>query len=452
MEIGAYNNSFINSLCDEYTKYNRIDIELYKKHNVKRGLRNADGTGVVAGLTNICNVHGYLVNEGERMAVDGELIYRGINIKAIAKAGKAEGRFIFEETIYLLLFGYLPNAKQLEDFCNLLSECRELPENFTEDMIMKAPSPDIMNKLSRSVLALYSYDDTPDDCAVANVLRQCIELISRFPAIVVAAYQVKRRHYDKKSMYFHFPQENLSVAQNFLYTMRKNKNFTDDEAKVLDLCLMLHAEHGGGNNSTFTSRVLTSSGTDTYAAISSAVSSLKGPKHGGASNKVSEMFEYIKKAVDDPRDDNKILAYLEQILQKQAGDKSGLIYGLGHAVYTVSDPRAVILKDYARSMAEKRGLTNEFLLIDAIERLGPVAFKKVKGTDQLICANVDMYSGFVYSMLGIPAELYTPLFAMARIVGWSAHRIEELTNEGKIIRPAYKNIKANNDYIPLCKR
>lgn len=445
-------DEFITRLCDSIANNYSIEAKLFENNNVKRGLRNADGTGVVAGITRICNVHGYLINEGERMPVEGELTYRGINVKDIVADCRKDNRYGFEETAYLLLFGSMPTAEQLKEFSAVLFDCRELPDNFTEDVILKAPCKNIMTSLSRSVLALYAYDSNPENTSLENLIEQSIKLIARFPSIVVNAYQVKKRFFDKESMYFHFPQNNLSTAENFLYTMRNDNKFTHDEAKLLDISLLLHAEHGGGNNSAFASRVLSSSGTDTYAAISAAVGSLKGPKHGGANAKVTEMFEHIKNNVQNWEDDDEIASYIEKLIQKKAGDRSGLIYGMGHAVYTISDPRAVIVKDSAKSLAQKKGMLKEFMLIDSVERLTPVIFSRIKNDNKVISANVDMYSGFVYKMLDIPQELYTPLFAIARIVGWCAHRIEEITTGGKIIRPAYKSVQAPIDYIPLNNR
>jgi citrate synthase len=442
----------LKSLCDEFRKYNKIDAELFDTYNVKRGLRNPDGTGVMAGLTLICNVHGYLINEGEKMPIPGELIYRGINIKDIVEGCQKENRFGFEEVIWLLLFGKLPSLEQLTGFSHILAGCRELPENFTEDMIIKAPSKDIMNKLARSVLALYSYDTNPDDNSLENVLRQSIELIARMPTIMVSAFHVKRRHFDHASMYFHPIDPKHSISESILATIRADKQFTDEEAKLLDLCLMLHAEHGGGNNSTFTCRVLTSTGTDTYSAISAAVGSLKGPRHGGANAKVMEMLNFIKNGVRDYDDDDEISLFLEKLIDRQEGDKSGLIYGMGHAIYTISDPRAVILKENAQGLAAKKGFSDDFKLLDAVERLTPLVFEKAKGVKKNMCANVDLYSSLVYTMLGLPQELHTPLFAVARTAGWCAHRIEELTTSNKIMRPAYKAVASLQPYVPMNER
>ena len=440
------------SLCEEFRKNNRIDPQKFEQYGVKRGLRNADGSGVMAGLTQICNVHGYVLNEGEKSPVPGRLIYRGIDINDLVAGCVADDRFGFEETAWLLLFGELPSRDQLKGFSGLLSSCRELPDYFAEDMIIKAPSPNIMNKLARSVLALYSYDDNPEDLSMENVLRQSIELIAMMPTIMVYAYQVKRRHYDHESMYFHPMVAGLSTSQTILHSLRADSAYTDKEAKLLDLCLMLHAEHGGGNNSTFAARVLFSSGTDTYSAIAAAIGSLKGPKHGGANIKVARMMECIKTGVKNWEDDEEVAAFLKRIIRKEEGDGSGLIYGMGHAVYTLSDPRAILLKKYAYDLAEEKGFGPEFRLVEAVERLTPQVFLEEKGNDKAMCANVDMYSGLVYRALGIPEDLFTPLFAVARMAGWCAHRIEELTTGGRIIRPAYKAIARQKPYTPLSER
>ncbi len=449
-------NNFISDtvtcLCGEYIKNNTISPEAYEKYHILRGLRNKDGSGVRAGLTKICNVHGYLINETERMPVDGELTYRGVNINDIVAGFQGDDRFGFEETAYLLLFGTLPTPNQLKDFSALLAECRELPSFFVDDMIIKAPSPNIMNKLARSVLALYSYDDNPDDTSLSNVIRQSVNLIAQFPTIAVSAYQVKKRHYDNDSMFFHPINKEHSTAECILSSLRPDRQFTDAEAKLLDLCLVLHAEHGGGNNSTFSCRVLSSSGTDTYSAIAASVGSLKGPKHGGANIKVVEMLEHIKNGVNNYNDDAEIAAFIEKLIRKEEGDRSGLIYGMGHAIYTKSDPRAIILKANAKKLALEKGFDEDFTILDAVERLTPEVFSKVKGVCKDMCANVDLYSGLVYKVLGIPTDLYTPLFAISRIAGWSAHRIEELYSGGKIIRPGYTAIDGNHSYIPMNER
>ena len=444
---------FIESLCGEYRRHNYIDPAFYETYNVKRGLRNADGTGVMAGVTQIGNVLGYYVQDGERVPMPGKLVYRGIDVEELIDGFMSEGRFGFEETAYLLLMGSLPTRGQLSAFQQLLSDHRSLPRMFTEDMILKAPSPDVMNKLARSVLALYSYDDDPDDMSLPNQLRQAVQLIARVPVIVAHAFAVKRHYYDNESLYLHRPQEGLSVAENFLYSVRHDNRYTDQEAKLLDLCLVLHAEHGGGNNSAFACRVLSSSGTDIYSAISAAVGSLKGPRHGGANKKVMEMFRYICKNVKDWKDDGEVGAYLDKLLHRRAGDRSGLIYGMGHAIYSLSDPRARLLKQFARGLAEEKGMLDEFELVESVERISPPLINKAKGEYKPVCANVDLYSGFVYRMLDIPEELYTPLFAMARMVGWCAHRLEEVYNPGnKIIRPAYKAVAPVRPFVPLEER
>ena len=444
---------FIESLCGEYRRHNYIDPAFYETYNVKRGLRNADGTGVMAGVTQIGNVLGYYVQDGERVPMPGKLVYRGIDVEELIDGFMSEGRFGFEETAYLLLMGSLPTRGQLSAFQQLLSDHRSLPRMFTEDMILKAPSPDVMNKLARSVLALYSYDDDPDDMSLPNQLRQAVQLIARVPVIVAHAFAVKRHYYDNESLYLHRPQEGLSVAENFLYSVRHDNQFTEEEAKLLDLCLVLHAEHGGGNNSAFACRVLSSSGTDTYSAIAAAVGSLKGPRHGGANKKVMEMFSHIQENVHDWKDDDEVRAYLGALLRKEAGDRSGLIYGMGHAIYTLSDPRAVILKRFAKKLAATKGMLDEFELYESVERLTPEVLLSVKGEDKVVCANVDLFSGMVYKMMGIPQELYTPLFAVARMVGWCAHRIEEVYQPGnRIIRPAYKAVAPMRTFVPLDQR
>lgn len=442
----------IQLLCDEYPRYNSFDPALFNQYNVKRGLRNSDGTGVLAGITQICNVHGYLLSEGEKMPIDGELIYRGININDLIAGCQAENRYIFEETAWLLLMGSLPNQEKLNQFSEILAASRELPDNFTEDIIMKVASPNIMNMLARSVLALYTYDFNPEDTSVENVIRQSIQLIARMPSIMVSAYQVKKRIYDGRSMYLHNPRPDYSTAQNILRLLRSDKQFTEEEAHLLDLCLMLHSEHGGGNNSTFSVRVLTSSGTDTYSAISAGIGSLKGPRHGGANRKVIEQLEYLKEGVSNWDDDQEIREFLRKVVNKQEGDGSGLIYGMGHAVYTKSDPRAIVLKANALHMAHGTDFEGEFQLLDAVERLAPDVLREKWGSNRPVSNNVDLYSGLVYRMLRIPDELHTPLFAIARTAGWCAHRLEEITTGNKIIRPAYKPISKPSPYIPLHER
>ena len=453
MEQNKASLHFIQGLCSEFEKYNYIDPSIYEHYDVKRGLRNADGTGVMAGVTRIGNVRGYYMQDGEKIPAPGQLVYRGIDIKDLIQGFTQEKRFGYEETAYLILFGALPTADQLAEFKGILNAYRLLPPNFTEDMILKAPSQDIMNKLSRSVLALYSYDPDPDNNTITAEMFQALKLIARFPIIVAHAYAAKRHYFDRDSLYLHRPQPELSLAENFLYAVRHDNRFTPEEARLLDLCLVLHMEHGGGNNSAFTCRVLSSTGTDIYAAISAAVGSLKGPKHGGANMRVMDMFSHIEEDVKDWQDDDEILAYLGKILRKETGDGSGLIYGMGHAVYTLSDPRAVILKKFARQVAAKKGMLEEFQLLERVERLAPAAFLHVTGNDKVMCANVDFYSGFVYKMMDIPPELFTPLFAIARVVGWCAHRFEELFNPGaRIMRPAYKAVAPSRPFVPLLQR
>ncbi len=430
----------------------KIDPELYIKYNVKRGLRDLNGTGVLVGLTEIGDVRAYIFDEEEKIPVEGRLLYRGIDINDIVHGYQKEKRFGFEETCYLLLFGECPNKKNLEEFEKLLGEYRSLPNGFTEDMILKAPSKDIMNKLARSVLAAYSYDPNPDDISLKNTLRQCIELIARFPTMAAYGYAAKSHYHDGQSLFIHSPRKNLSTAENILHMIRQDSVYTKSEAELLDLALVLHAEHGGGNNSTFVAHVVTSTGTDTYSAIAAAIGSLKGPQHGGANLKVMGMMEEIKKNVKDWDDEEEIGSYLAKIMRKEAFDKSGLIYGIGHAVYTVSDPRTILLKQKAENLAADKGLEKEYKLYTNIERLAPEVFLKEKNNSKVMCANVDFYSGFVYKMLNIPIELFTPIFAVGRMAGWCAHRIEELVNGGRIIRPAYKNVEAKKNYTPMDER
>lgn len=444
---------FIEGLCDEFEKYNYIDPAYYEHYDVKRGLRNADGTGVMAGVTRIGNVRGYYMQDGEKIPMPGQLVYRGIDIKDLINGFTSERRFGYEETAYLILFGSLPTREQLTQFKGILNAYRLLPPNFTEDMILKAPSRDIMNKLARSVLALYSYDPDPDNNTLPVEMLQALKLIARFPIIVAHSFAAKRHYFDRESLYLHRPQEELSLAENFLYSVRHDNQYTPEEARLLDLCLVLHMEHGGGNNSAFTCRVLSSTGTDIYAAISAALGSLKGPKHGGANMRVMDMFSYIERDVKDWKDDDEVMAYLNKILRKETGDGSGLIYGMGHAVYTLSDPRAIILKKFARDVAQKKGMLEEFQLFESVERLAPAAFLRTTGNDKVMCANVDFYSGLVYKMMDIPPELFTPLFAIARVVGWCAHRFEELFNPGsRIMRPAYKAVAPSRPFVPLDQR
>jgi citrate synthase len=445
-------DGIIEKLGSIVEKNDRIDPELYKKYNVKRGLRDLDGTGVLVGLTEIGDVRAYIFDEEEKVPMEGKLFYRGMEINDIVHGFQAEKRFGFEECCYLLLFGELPDKAQLEEFHGLLGELRGLPPGFTEDMILKAPSRDIMNKLARSVLAAYSYDPNPDDLSLKNTLRQCIELIARFPTMVAYGYQAKAHYHDGKSLFIHNPKKELSTAENILHMIRPDSAYTASEAELLDLALVLHAEHGGGNNSTFVAHVVTSTGTDTYSAIAAAIGSLKGPQHGGANIKVMGMMEEIKNNVADWENEDEIAGYLAKIIRKEAFDRSGLIYGIGHAVYTVSDPRTILLKQKAEKLAEEKGLEKEYRLYASVEKLAPGVFFKEKNNDKVMCANVDFYSGFVYKTLGIPMELYTPIFAVGRVAGWCAHRIEELVNGGRIIRPAYKSVIGRKSYQPLNER
>ena len=429
-----------------------IDGDLYSKFNVKRGLRNADGTGVLVGLTRVGDVHGYIMDEGEKVAVAGKLYYRGIDVEEIVRAATQEDRFAYEETAYLLMFGQLPTREQLVDFTALIGNSRALPKNFAEDAIMKLPSRDIMNKLARAVLTLYSFDEAPEDQSPENVLRQCLELIARFPTIVAYSYMAKKFYFDHESLIIHMPEAACSSAETILSLIRPDKKFSRLEAELLDLALVLHAEHGGGNNSTFAVHLVSSADTDTFSAIAAGIESLKGFKHGGANIKVMEMMENIKKNVLHWDDKAEVAEYLGSILRGEANDGSGLVYGQGHAVYTVSDPRAILLRDKAAVLAEQKDLVPEFKLYRLIEELFPEVFKKEKGSDKEICTNVDFYSGFVYKMLGIPQDLYTPLFAISRVSGWCAHRMEEIISGGRIIRPAYKCVQSRFPYITLDKR
>ncbi len=440
---------FIGRLSVLAERNDPIDPALYGKYDVKRGLRNANGTGVLVGLTSVGDVVGYEIQDGQKVAVPGRLIYRGYNIEDLIKDAEKQNQFAYEQCVYLLLFGELPTQEALDNFRTLLGTKRTLPENFTEDMIMKAPSSDIMNKLARGVLASYSYDTNPEDRSISNILRQCIELISRFSTIAAYAYQAKRRFFEGKSMYIHNPLPELSTAENFLRLIRNDKQYTDEEAKLLDLALILHAEHGGGNNSSLTVHVVSSADTDTYSSIAAAVGSLKGRRHGGANIQVMEMMDDIKEHVRDWSNEEEVRKYLQKIVNKEAFNHTGLIYGLGHAVYTINDPRASLLRDKAAHLAEAKGLSEEFNLYRTIERIGPEVLYEKIGDKKKICANVDLYSGFVYSMLNIPRELFTPLFAVSRIAGWSAHRIEEIVAGGRIYRPAYQSICQERQYVPI---
>lgn len=439
----------LTKICQDNSK---MDVSLYGKYDVKRGLRDINGKGVLAGLTQISNIVSSKIVDGKSVPCDGELYYRGINIEDLTKGFLEDKRFGFEEATYLLLFGNLPTGQELKDFSRILANQRCLPRNFVRDVIMKAPSKDMMNTLSRSVLTLYSYDSNPEDISLPNVLRQCMNLISIFPMLSVYGYQAHRHYNQNKSLYIHNPKKELSTAENILRMLRPDKKYTPFEATILDLVLVLHMEHGGGNNSTFTTHVVSSSGTDTYSAIAAALGSLKGPKHGGANIKVVSMFDDMKKQVRDWTDEEEVSEYLRKLLHKEAFDRRGLIYGMGHAVYSISDPRARIFKQFVEKLAEEKGRMKDFRLYEMVERLAPVIIGQERHIYKGVSANVDFYSGFVYSMLELPLELYTPMFAIARIVGWSAHRMEELINTDKIIRPAYKNVLEEQTYLPLSER
>jgi citrate synthase len=445
-------DKMLNELSIMTEKSSHINTELYQKYEVKRGLRDISGKGVLAGLTEIGEVHSYIIDENEMVPVPGRLIYRGIDINDLVKGFWSERRFGFEETCYLLLFGELPNKNKLIDFENLLSKYRALPEGFVRDMIMKAPSKDIMNAMSRSVLSMYSFDDNPDNISVNNVLRQSLQMLAYLPLIAVYSYKAYMHFHENRSLVIRDPKPELSTAENILRMLRSDKKYSKLEARILDLALVLHAEHGGGNNSSFTTHVVTSSGTDTYSTIAAALGSLKGPRHGGANIKVTQMFEEIKSNVNDWTNEAEVSAFLEKILDKKAFDKSGLIYGIGHAVYSISDPRAEIFKDQLGQLAKDKGMEDEYNLYIKVAKLAPIVIGKTRKIYKGVSPNVDFYSGFVYSMMGIPAELFTPIFALSRIVGWSAHRIEEIVNRGKIIRPAYKSIAKRHEYQSLEKR
>ena len=442
----------LEELVAESSKEYQIPNAEFDNYRVKRGLREPDGTGVMAGVTRICNAHGYIIDEGARAPVDGRLYYRGYRMSDLCESVAAENRFGFAECCYLLFFGHLPTASQLERFSALLDSYARLPARFDEDILMKAPSPSIMNKMATGVLSLYAYDDNPDETSLSNMIRQSMQIVARLPVIAAHAYAVYRNVFGGHGLNLHNPKAGLATAENFLRMLRPNKTYTDEEAKLLDLCLIIHAEHGGGNNSTFACRVLSSSGTDTYSAIGAAIGSLKGPRHGGANIKAQEMFDCIKENVHDPKDDEEVMNFLAKILRGEANDRTGLIYGMGHAIYTKSDPRAVMLKKFAKDLAEKKGYGDDFALLESIERLTPEVFHRYKGADKEMCANVDLYSGLIYRMLNIPTCMYTPLFAIARVAGWCAHRIEEYCTAKRIIRPAYKCITSHREYIPMNKR
>lgn len=452
MHCEEFDQSFLSRLTDMAESCSYINPELYSKYEVKRGLRDISGRGVLAGLTEIGEVHAYIIDENEMVPCEGRLYYRGYDIQDLVNGFLNDKRYGFEETCYLLLFGRLPDRQELADFERNLFNIRGLPNGFVRDMIMKATGKDMMNMLSRSVLALYSFDDKADDISIGNVLRQSLEMIADFPLLAVYGYQAFAHYHGNKSLYIHSPRQDLSTAENILHMLRPDTKYTQLEATLLDLALVLHAEHGGGNNSTFTTHVVTSSGTDTYSAIAAALGSLKGPKHGGANIKVVQMFEDIKANIRDWEDDEEIAAYMEKLLKKEAFDRTGLIYGMGHAVYSLSDPRAEIFKVHVEQLAKSKGLEKEFKLYANVERIAPEVIGRLRKIYKGVSANVDFYSGLVYGMLGLPCELFTPIFAIARIAGWSAHRIEELVNGGKIIRPAYKSIAPKKAYFDLSQR
>lgn len=431
---------------------NHIEPAMYYEHDVKKGLRDLNGNGVVAGLTEVSYIKAKTKDaDGNTVPCEGELYYRGVNIRDIVSGFRKQDRPGYEETAFLLLFSRLPNQQELKEFTEQLSAYRSLPPSFVRDLILKAPGKDMMNILSRSVLALYAYDDNPDDISVANVLRQCMQLIAMFPLLAVYGYQSYQHYHNGQSLFIHYPDPMLSTAENLLYILREDGKYTPLEARLLDLALVLHAEHGGGNNSTFTTHVVTSSGTDTYAAMSAALGSLKGPRHGGANIKVVQMFDDMKTSID-VTDREQIRGYLTRLVDKQAFDGAGLIYGMGHAVYSMSDPRAEVLREAAQLLSVEKGMEDEFALYRTVEELAPDIIGHKRKIYKGVSANVDFYSGLVYRMLGLPYELYTPLFAVARVAGWSAHRIEEIQNAGKIIRPAYINVKPGVPYVDLDKR
>ncbi|NLK74614.1 MAG: citrate/2-methylcitrate synthase [Clostridiales bacterium] len=439
-------------LAELVKKNNVIDPELYGKYEVKRGLRDISGKGVLTGLTEISEILSYTLVDNDYVPCEGKLYYRGYDVEDFIDGFLKDGRFGFEEATYLLIFGKLPSNEELKDFSKLLEDYRTLPPSFVRDVIMKAPSKDMMNTLARSVLTLYSYDELADDISIENVLNQCLRLISVFPLLSVYGYMAYRHYYYGESLVIHPPKPGLSTAENILYMLRPDMKYSELEAKILDIALVLHAEHGRGNNSSFTTRVVSSSGTDTYSVVAASLGSLKGPRHGGANIKVVQMFEDMKKNIKNWEDEEEICKYLSDLLNKKAFDKSGLIYGMGHAVYSISDPRARVLKDFVKSLSEEKGYEKEFGLYEKVERLAPEIIAKERRVYKGVSANIDFYSGFVYHMLDLPLELYTPIFAIARISGWSAHRLEELNNAGKIIRPAYKSVSKHQSYLPIDNR
>ena len=447
-------NHWLKTQADKVRKADYIDPALYRKYGVKRGLRNDNGTGVLVGLTTIGNVHGYMMDEGERTAIPGELFYRGINVKDIVRADRREHRFGYEEAAYLLLFGELPTSRELVDWKRRIGSCRRLSDGFKENAIMKHPPKDLMNGLARATLFAYAFDEesNPDDLSIERCLAQSISLIGGMPTIAAYAYQAKKHYHDNGSLMIRNPDAQKSTSENILLLVRDDGRYTKLEAEILDLALILHAEHGGGNNSAFTTHVVTSSHSDIYSSIAASILSLKGARHGGANLRVMRQMDEMREKVKDWDNDDEVAAYLERIADKKAGDGTGLIYGLGHAVYTISDPRAVMLKEKARALAREKGREDELRLFEQVEKIGPAVVKARHARAEDVCANVDLYSGLVYDMLGIPRDLYTPLFAVARCVSWCAHRMEELVNPGPIIRPAYKPIYHPRAYVPLAKR
>ena len=442
----------IHELAQRCVNKNAIDPTLYTKYQVNRGLRDLNGKGVLTGLTEISEIQSSIEVDGKSVSCEGKLFYRGVNVEDIVSGFLREKRFGFEETVYLLLFGDLPNKEQLDEFTQLLARYRSLPPSFVRDVILKAPSSDMMNTLPRSVLTLYSYDNNANDISIDNVLRQCLQLIASFPLLSVYGYHAYNYYHNGESLFIHNPLPELSTAENILRILRPDSSYTELEAKILDLALVLHAEHGGGNNSTFTTHVVSSSGTDTYSTIAASLGSLKGPKHGGANIKVVQMFEDMKRNIANWKNEDEVASYLKKLLHKEAFDRAGLIYGMGHAVYSLSDPRANIFKGFVERLSEEKGRTDEYELYSTVAKLAPEIIAEERRIYKGVSANIDFYSGFVYSMLDLPIELYTPIFAISRIAGWSAHRIEELINAGKIIRPAYRNVAPRRPYIALSDR
>ncbi len=452
----VFDKHFVEGRLEEYSRFatecSQVDSSLYTKYEVKRGLRDISGKGVLAGLTEISEILAYVMEDEDLVPCEGRLFYRGYDIRDIVKGFLDSGRFGFEEITFLLLFGHLPTGQEYQDFRKVLSSYMNLPEVFLRDTIMTSPGHDMMNQLAMSVLALYTYDEDPENISVPNVLRQCIQLIARFPIIMVHGFHSYAYYYNKNSLIIHSPEPSLSMAENILHMLRPDSKFSRLEAQILDIALVLHAEHGGGNNSSFTNHVVTSSGTDTYSAMVASLCSLKGPRHGGANIKVVRMFEDMKKEVKDWKDDDEISAYIERLVNKEAFDRSGLVYGIGHAVYSLSDPRALIFRSFVEELAKEKHAEDEYLLYSKVEKLAPKVISRFRKMYKGVSANIDFYSGFVYKMLNLPEELFTPIFAASRMAGWSAHRIEELANNGKIIRPAYKSVCRQREYVPMEKR